>query len=202
MLMASLRWGCAHLHSTIPHETLMPSMKHHGKIGNFLVVMISCCCYSVTKSYLTLCDPMDCNMPGFPVLHYLLEFAQTHDHWVYDAIQPSHPLLPPSPPTLIFSSLWVFSESAFCIRWPKYWRFSFSISPFNKHSGLIFFRIDFFDILAVQGTHRSLFQHNTSKASILRCSAFFVVQLSHLYMTTRSLHSYHIHCIFPALYPF
>ena len=183
MLMASLRWGCAHLHSTIPHETLMPSMKHHGKIGNFLVVMISCCCYSVTKSYLTLCDPMDCNMPGFPVLHYLLEFAQTHDHWVSDAIQPSnhlilfHPLfLLPS----IFPSTRVFSnESALHIRWTKYWNFTFSISHSNEYSRLISSRIDCFDLLAVQGTLKSLLQNHSLKSSILRHSAFFMIQLSH-----------------------
>ena len=146
--------------------------------------MEACCCCSFTQSCLTLCDPMDCNMPGFPVLHYLLEFAQTHDHWVYDAIQPSHPLLPPSPPTLIFSSLWVFSESAFCIRWPKYWRFSFSISPSSEYSQFISFRIDWLDLLAVQGTLKSLHQHHSSKASVLWCSAFFMVQLSHPYMNT------------------
>ena len=103
--------------------------------------------------------------------HYLTEFAQTHVHWVGDAIQPSHPLclllLLPS----IFPSIRVFSdESALCIRWAKYW--SFSISPSNEYSGLTSFRIDWFDLLAVQGTHKSLFQHN-SKASILWCSAFF-----------------------------
>ena len=89
-------------------------------------------------------------------------------------------LLPPS----IFPSIWVFSdESVLCIRWPKYWSFSFSISPSNEYSGLISFRIDWFDLLAVQGTLKILFQHHSSKASILQCSAFFLVQLSHLYMT-------------------
>ena len=93
-----------------------------------------------------------------------------------------HPLLfLPS----IFPSIKVFSnESALCIRWPKYWSFSFSISPSNEYSGLIFFRIDWFDLFAVQGTLRSLLQQHSSKASILPCSAFFMVQLSHLYMTT------------------
>ena len=89
-------------------------------------------------------------------------------------------LLPP-----IFPSIRVFSnESVLCIRWPKYWRFSFNISPFNKYSGLISFRMDWLDLLSVQGTLKSLLQHHTSKASILRCSAFFTVQLSHPYMTT------------------
>ena len=95
-------------------------------------------CYSVAKSCLTLCHPMDCSMPDFTVLHYLPEFAQTHVHWVSDAIQPPHPLSPPSPLLSIFPSIRVFSkESVFVIRWPKYW--SFSISPSNEYSGLAFF---------------------------------------------------------------
>ena len=175
---------------------------------------------------------MDCSKPGLPVHHQLPEFTQTHVHWVGDAIQPSHPLLSPSPPTfnlsqhqglfregnsnpLQYSCLenprdrgawWaaiygvtqsqtrlkrlssgsssrVFSnESALHMRWPKYWSFSFSISPSNEHSGLISFRTDWLDLLAVQGTFKSLLQHHNSKASILRCSAFFTVQLSHPYM--------------------
>ena len=124
---------------------------------------------------------MDCSTPGFPV--QLLEFAQTHVHRVGDAIQPSHLLSSPSPPFFKFPSIRVFSsESVLCIRWPKYW--SFSISPSNEYSGLIYFRIDLFDLLAVQGTLKSLLQHHSSKASILWCSAFFMAQLSHPYMTT------------------
>ena len=124
-------------------------------------------------------------MPGFPVHHQLPELAQIHVHCVSDAIQPFHPLssllLSPS----IFSSIRVFSnESVLCIRWPKDWSFSFSISPFNEYSGLISFRFDWVDLLAVQGTLRSLLQHHSSKASILRHSAFFMIQLSHPYMTT------------------
>ena len=128
---------------------------------------------------------MDWSTPAFPVLHHLLEFAQTHVHWVSDAIQPSHPLSPPSPPALVFPSIRVFSnESALSIRWPKYWSFSFSISPSNEYSGLISFRIDWFDLLAVQGTLKSLLQHYNSEASILQYSAFFTVQLSHPFTTT------------------
>ena len=126
---------------------------------------------------------MDCSMPAFSALHHLLEFAQTHVHWVGDIIHfiLCCPLLLPS----IFSSIRVFSnESALCIKWPKYWRFSFSISPSNEDSGLISFRTDWFDLLAVQGTLKSLLQHHSSKASILGCSAFFRIQLSHPYMTT------------------
>ena len=124
-------------------------------------------------------------MPGFSVLHYLLESSQTHVHWVSDAIQPSHPLLSPSP-ALNLSQHQVFSnELVLCITWPKDWSVSFSISPSNEYSGLISFRINWFDLLAVQGTLKSLLQHQSSKASILWPSAFFTVQLSHLYMTIR-----------------
>ena len=100
-------------------------------------------------------------------------------------MQPSHPLLSPSPPASIFLSIRVFSnESVLHIRWPEYWSFSFSISPSNEYSGLISFRMDWMDLLAVQGTLKSLLQHHSSKVSILQCSAFFMVQLSHPYMTT------------------
>ena len=130
---------------------------------------------------------MDCSRPGFPVPHHLPEFAQVqvHVHRVSDAIQPSHPLLPLLFLPSIFPSIRIFSnESVLRIRWPKYWTFSFSISPSNEYSGLISFRMDLFDLLAVQGTLKSLLQHHSSKASILRYSAFFTVQLSHPYMTT------------------
>ena len=114
---------------------------------------------SAAQSCLTLCDPMDCSMPGFPVHHQLPELAQTHVHPVGDAIQPSHPLSSPSPPAFNLSSIKVFSnESVLHIMWPEYWSFSFSISPSNEYSGLISFRIDWFDLLAVQGTLRSLLQ--------------------------------------------
>ena len=139
---------------------------------------------SVTQSGPTLCDPMNCSTPGLPVHHQLPEFTQTHVRWVSDAIQHLilyHPLLPPS----IFPSIRVFSnESALRIRWPKYWSFSFNISLSNEHPGLITFRMDWLDLLAVQGTLKSLLQHHSSKASILWCSAFFIVQLSHPYMPT------------------
>ena len=113
---------------------------------------------SVTQSYLTLCDPMDCTTPGLPVHHQLPEFTQTHVHWVSDAIQPSHPLLlPPS----IFTSIRVFSnESVLHISWPKYWSFNFSISPSNEYSGLTSTRIVWFDLLSVQGTLKSLLPLN------------------------------------------
>ena len=125
---------------------------------------------------LTLCDPMDCSMPSFPVHHQLPELAQTHFHKVSEAIQPSHPLLSPSPPPSIFPSIRVFSnESVLHIRWSKYW--SFSVSPSIEYSGLIFFRIDWFDLLAVQEIPRSLLQHCSSKALILQCSAFFMAFL-------------------------
>ena len=137
------------------------------------------CCCSVAQSCLTLCNPMDCSMPGFPVLHYLEEFAQPHVHWVNDDIQPSHPLSPLLLLPSVFPSIRVFSsESALDIRWPQYWSFSFS--PSNKYSGLISYKIDWFD-LAVQGTLKSLLQHHSSKASILwteLCWNNFVCQIS------------------------
>ena len=120
-------------------------------------------------------------MLGFPVHHQLPELAQTHVRRVGDAIQPSHPLLSPSPPAFNLSSIRVFfNESVLCIRWPKYWSFSFSISPSNECSELISFRIDWFDLIAVQG----ILKNHSSKESILHSSAFFRVQLSHPYMTT------------------
>ena len=180
---------------------------------------------SVAQSCPTLCDPMDCSMPGLPVHHQLGEFTQTHVHRVGDAIQPSHTLSSSSPPTFnfsqhqglfqwvssitsggqsigasasasvlptniqdwylheIFPRIRVFSNELFlCIRWPKYW--NFSISPSNEYSGPISFRIEWLDLLAVQGTLKSFLQHHGSKASILRRSAFFMVQLSLAYMTT------------------
>ena len=112
-------------------------------------------------------------MPGFPVNHQLQELAQTHVHRVCDAIQPSHPLLSPSPSAFNLPSIRVFSkESVLCINWPKYWSFSFSISPSNEYSGLISFGIDWFHLLGVQGTCKSLLQHHSSKASILRHLSF------------------------------
>ena len=108
---------------------------------------------SVAQSCPTLCDPMGCSIPAFPVHHQLLELAETHVHWVGDAIQLSRPLSSPSPPAFNLSRIRVFSnESVLPVRWPKYWSFSFSISPSNEHSGLISFRMDWFDLLAVQRT--------------------------------------------------
>ena len=122
---------------------------------------------SVPQSCLTLCDPMDCSIPVLPVHHQLLEFTQTHAHWVSDAIQPSHPLSSPSPPSFNLSQHQVFSnESVLHIRWTKDWSFSFSISPSNEYSGLISFRMDWLDLLAVKGTLKSLLQHHSSKESI------------------------------------
>ena len=122
---------------------------------------------------------MKCSMPGFPVLHYLPEIAQTQLCWVNDAIQPSHLLLPPSPPAFNLSQnqgLFQWVELALHIKWPKYW--SFSLSASNEYSGLISFRIDWFGLLAAQGFLKSLLQHHSSKTSILWHSAFFMVQLS------------------------
>ena len=140
---------------------------------------------SVDQLCPTLRDPMNHSTPGLPFHHQLPEFTQTHVYPVSDAIQPSHLchpllLLPPIP-----RSFRVFSnESTLCMRWPMYWSFSFSIIPSKEIPGLISFRMDWLDLLAVQGTLQSLLQHHSSKASILQCSAFFTAQLSHTYMTT------------------
>ena len=141
---------------------------------------------SVTQSCLTPRDPMDCSTSGLPVHHQLPEITKTSVHWVGDAIQPSHPLSSHSPPTpSIFPSVRVFSsESVLHMMWPKYWSFSFSISPSNEYSRLISFRVDWLDLPVVQGTLKSLLQHYSSKASFLWPSAFFIVQLSYPYMTT------------------
>ena len=137
----------------------------------FHIQMMGCFC-SVTKLCPSLCNPKDCSTPGFPVPHHLPEFAQTHVHQVGDAIQPFILCCPLLLLPSILLRIRIFSnELAFYIMWPKYWSFSFSISPFNEYSGFIFFRTDWFDLLAVQGTLKSLFQHN-SKASVLQCSAF------------------------------
>ena len=139
---------------------------------------------SVAQSCPTLCDPMNRSTPGLPVHHQFPEFTQTHVHQVSDAIQPSHPLSSPSPPALNPSQHQSFPMSQLRMRWPKYWSFSFSISPYKEHPGLISYKMDWLDLLAVQGTLKSLLQYHNSKASILRRSAFFTVQLSHPYMTT------------------
>ena len=122
---------------------------------------------------------MACSTPGLPVLYYLLELAQTH---ITESVMPSNHLIL-GHCLFVLSSVFP-SESALCIRWPKYWSFSLSICPSSEYSGLISFKIDWFDLLAVQRTLKSLLQHHNSKGSILWCSAFFVVQVSHLYMTS------------------
>ena len=157
----------------------MPNVKNGSWVNNSETAI----CVSVQFSHSvvsTLCDPMDCSMPGFRVHHQFPEFTQTHVHWIGDAIQPSHPLSSPSPSAFNHSQhQGFFKWVSFCIRWPKYYSFSFSISPSNKESGLISFRINWLDLLAVQGTLNRLLQHHSSKASIVQCSAFFTVQLSH-----------------------
>ena len=129
-------------------------------------------------------QPQESQQPGLPVHHQLPEFTQTHVLRVSDAIQPSHPLSHPSPASNPSQHQSFSNESTLCMRWPKYWSFSFSISPSKEYSGLICFRIDWLDHFAVQETLKSLLQHHSSKASVLQCSAFFTVQLSHPYMTT------------------
>ena len=131
---------------------------------------------SVAQSCPTLCDPMNRRTPGLPVHHQLPEFTQTCVHRIGDAIRPSHPLSSPSPPAPNPSQHQSLSnESILLMRWPKYWSFSFSIIPSKEIPGLISFRRDWLDFLVVQGTLKSLLQHHSSKASILRHSAFFTV---------------------------
>ena len=139
----------------------------------------------LSQSYPTLCNRMDCSTPGFPVYNQIPELAQTHVHRVSDVIRPSLPLSSPSSPAFNLSQHQGLSnESVLCIRWQKYWSFSFSISPPNEYSELISFRMDWLDCLAVQGTLKSLVQHHSSKASsVLWHSAFFIDQFSHPYMT-------------------
>ena len=139
----------------------------------------------VAQSCPTLCNPMNHSMPGLPVHHQLPDLPKLMS---VESVMPSNHLILCRPLLLlpsIFPNIRVFSnKSALYIRWPKYWSFSFNISPFNEHPGLISFRMDWLDLLAVQGTLKSLFQYHSSKASILRHSAFFRVQLSHPYMAT------------------
>ena len=150
-----------------------------------LISLLFVDCFSVAKLYPTHCDPMNCSMPGFHVFYYLPEFAQL---MFIESVMPSNCLILCCPLLLlpsIFPSIRVFSnESVLRIRLPKYWSFSFNISISNEHSGLISFRRDWLDLLAVQRSLRSLLQHHSSKQSILWCSAFFMVQLLHPYMTT------------------
>ena len=141
---------------------------------HFYIVLYYDCCCAVAQSCLTLYDPMDCNTPAFPVLHHLLKFTQTHVHWVCDAMHSSHPLSSPFPPAFNLSQHQGLFQSAGSLHQVvKYWSFHFSINPSSKYSGLISFKIDWFDLLSAQGTLNSLLQHHSSKASILPCSAIF-----------------------------
>ena len=173
-LTQASNWGFLHYRQIF---TSLATRKAH-----FLLSVQFC---SVAQSCLTFCNPMDCSRPGFPVLHQLPELTQTHIHWVSDVIQPSHPLSSPSPPAFNLSQnqglfKWVGSSHQVA----REWNFSYSISPSNEYSGLISFRMDWLDLLAVQGTLKSLLQHHSSKPSILWFLAFFIVQLSNPYMTT------------------
>ena len=151
---------------------------------SFLIITSFYLLSSVQSLSSTFCNPVDCSTPGFPVLPNSWSLLKLMS---IESVMPSNylilcrPLLLPS----VFPSIRVFSnESVLCIRWPKYRSFSFSISPSNEYSGLISFRMDWLDLLAIQGTLKSFLQHHSSKASILRCLAFFMLQLSHSYMTT------------------
>ena len=174
----------ATVHGVAKSQTQLSSSKHKHK-NQIILVKYSSLQFVVVFQLLScvwLCDPMDHSTPGFLLLHYLPEFAQTHVHWVSDLIQSSHPLSPFLLMPSTFPTIRVFSNVlALCI--------SISISPSDEYSGFISFRIGWFDFLAVQGTLRSLLQHHNLKALILQCWAFFMVQLSHLYLTTEKNHS-------------
>ena len=168
----------------ILRDSIILSLPYQAVLPIGIVTTPTYCCCSVANSCLTQHSTKGCSAPGFLVLHYLPELGQTHVLRIGDAIQPSHPLLSPSPPTFSLTSIGVFSnESVLHIRWTKYWSFSINISPSNEYPGLISFRIDWLDLLAVQGTLESSLAPQF-KAWILQCSAFFLVQLSHPYMTT------------------
>ena len=174
--------------STIARTWKQPKRPSRGKWikkVQYVFTVGYCCCCSVAKSCLTVRSSLDCSMPHLPDPHHLLEISQVHVHCVGDAIQPSHPLSSPLLLPSIFPSVRVFfNESVLHIRWPKIWSCSFSISLSNEYSGLISFRMDWVDLFEVQGTPKSYPQHFSSIASILQCSPFFTVQLSHTYMTT------------------
>ena len=156
-----------------------------SKVKFWLVLLLLYQFSSVTQSCPTICKPHGLQHARLPFPSPTPRITQTHVHQVNDAINHLILCCPLLLPPSIFPSIRVFSnESVLHIRWPKYWSFSFSISPSNEYSGLISFRMDWLDLLAVQGTLRSLLQHHSPKASILQCSAFFIVQLSHPYMTT------------------
>ena len=154
---------------------------HHNTTCLYHIIQFS----SVVELFPTLCDPMDCSMPGLPVHHHSRSPPKPMSS---ESVMPSNHFILCRPLLLltsIFPSIRVFSnESALHVRWPKYWSFNFNISPSNEHPGLISFRVNWMDLLTVQGTLRSLLQHHSSKASILWCSAFFIVQLSQTYITT------------------
>ena len=186
---------CSHQYARVHIKNILrKSGKHYSSVWNFtcniylavhLIWASSVQFSSVAQSCPTLCNPMNCSTPGLLVHHQLWEFTQTHVHRVGDAIQPSHPLSSPSPPAHNPSQhQGLFQGVNSSMGWPKYWSFCFSISPSKEHPGLISFRMDWLDLLAVQGTLKSLLHHHSSKASILQHSAFFKVQLSHTYMTT------------------
>ena len=160
-------------------------MKRHLLPGRKAMTHLSSVHFSCSDVFDSL-QPHDCSTKGLPIHHQNPEFTQTHVHQVSDAIQPSHPLSSPFPPAPNPPSIRVFSnESTLLMRWPKCWSFSFSIILSKEHPELISFRMDWLDLLAVQGTLKSRLQHHISKASIFQHSAFFTVQLSHPYVNTR-----------------
>ena len=171
-------WGSGwrtHVHPLLIHVKVWQNQPQYCK-----EIQLS----SVAQSCPTICYPMNCSMPGLPVHHQLPESMWTHVHWVGDAIQPSHPLSSPSAPALGLSQHQGLSnESVLHIRWPKNWSFSFNISPTNEHPG-VFFRMLWLEVLAVQGTLKSLLQHSQFKGINSSAFSFLYISISHPYMTT------------------
>ena len=196
-----LEWVAMPFSRDLPHPAIKPMLFMPPTFGRWVFTTTFCCLQSlqnqglfltvgslnqfisVTQSCPTVWDPMDCNTLGFPVHYQFLKFAQAHVHqWCHPTISSSAVPFSSCPQSF---PAWVFSNnSIICITWPKYWSFNFSISPSSEYSGLISFRINWLDLLSAQGTLKSLLQHHSSKASILWCSAFFMVQLWHPYITT------------------
>ena len=182
-IFVSLCENCFHSLSLLPQEYTLKLSMWRGILNIGWISLGSCASVFIVKSL--SCVWLFVAWIAACQAYYLAEFAQTHVHWISRAIQTPYPLLPSSSPALnIFQHQGLFQWVSLHIRCLKYWSFSFSISLSNKYSALISFRTDWFELLATQGTLKNLFQHHSSKASILRCSTFFSVQLSHLYMTT------------------
>ena len=185
MIVLKLAWDRVEKSKNLSTSPTVSDVQTFWELNELPILLLSVQFSSVAQSCPILCSPMYHSTPGLPVHHQLPEFTQTHVHCVGDAIQLSHPLSSPSPPALNLSQhQGLFKWVSLLHQVAKVWSFSFIISPYNEHLGLISFRMDWLYLLAVQGTLKCLLQHHSSKASILWHSAFFIVQISHPYITT------------------